>query len=289
MVPAAILFLLCQLAQFFHRRFAVCLEIARRPPVFDGGENLTDALAVGHVERQSVAARDRQFGLHPGRGRVEVYQSADTSIVRRLDDINQVGSIRNAIESERMVLYAQPIKPLTRGDQTQYFEVLVRMLNIAGDPVEPAEFLSAAERYQLMQELDRWVVATAIKTLKKQDYHATRFAINLAGQSLGNDQFLDFVQSELQGSSIAPNRLCFEITETVAVANLQKAQLFIKVLKDLGCKFSLDDFGTGLSSFAYLKLFPVDELKIDGSFVRDLTTNEVSRSMVAAIAEMFGW
>ncbi len=256
-------------------RPSVSIGVARLVPTNDG---VRSALVPAQVACQ--AAKDR------GRGRVEVYQSADTSIVQRLEDINQVGSIRNAIESGRLILYAQPIVSLRGGDLTQYFEILVRMLNTAGDPVEPAEFMSAAERYQLMQELDRWVVASSIDALLNSNHSSIRFAINLSGQSLGNDQFLDFVRSELQRSGLAPDRLSFEITETVAVANLQKAQLFMNVLKELGCHFSLDDFGTGLSSFAYLKLFPVNALKIDGSFVRDITDNEISKSMVAAIAEI---
>ena len=256
-------------------RPSVSIGVARLVPSNDG---VRSALVPAQVACQ--AAKDR------GRGRVEVYQSADTSIVQRLEDINQVGSIRNAIESGRLILYAQPIASLRGGDLTQYFEILVRMLNTAGDPVEPAEFMSAAERYQLMQELDRWVVASSVDALLNSNHSSIRFAINLSGQSLGNDQFLDFVSSELQRSGLAPDRLSFEITETVAVANLQKAQLFMNVLKELGCHFSLDDFGTGLSSFAYLKLFPVNALKIDGSFVRDITENEVSKSMVAAIAEI---
>ena len=256
-------------------RPSASIGVARLVPSNDG---VRSALVPAQVACQ--AAKDR------GRGRVEVYQSADTSIVQRLEDINQVGSIRHAIESGRLILYAQPIASLRGGDLTQYFEILVRMLNMAGDPVEPAGFMSAAERYQLMQELDRWVVASSIDALLNSNHSSIRFAINLSGQSLGNDQFLDFVSSELQRSGLAPDRLSFEITETVAVANLQKAQLFMNVLKELGCHFSLDDFGTGLSSFAYLKLFPVNALKIDGSFVRDITENEVSKSMVAAIAEI---
>ena len=256
-------------------RPSVSIGVAQLVPTSDG---VRSALVPAQVACQ--AAKER------GRGRVEVYQSADTSIVQRLEDINQVGSIRNAIESGRLMLYAQPIVSLRGGDLTRYFEILVRMLNTAGEPVEPAEFMSAAERYQLMQELDRWVVASSVDALLNSNHSSVRFAINLSGQSLGNDQFLDFVRSELQRSGLAPNRLSFEITETVAVANLQKAQLFMNVLKELGCHFSLDDFGTGLSSFAYLKLFPVNALKIDGSFVRDITDNEVSKSMVAAIAEI---
>jgi len=231
-----------------------------------------------------------QAAKERGRGRCEMYQSSDASIVRRMDDLNLVGSIRSAIEGGRLVLYAQPIIKLKGTANFSHYEILVRMLDSAGNALEPSEFLGTAERYQLMQELDRWVVSKAIDTLVEtctdSDGKPLHFAVNLSGQSLGNDQFLDFVRSELSRTAVSPDRLCFEITETVAVTNLQKAQLFMKVLKDIGCQFSLDDFGTGLSSFAYLKLFPVNVLKIDGSFVQDIAENEVSRSMVSAIAEI---
>ena len=230
------------------------------------------------------AAKDR------GRGRFEIYQSTDVSIIRRMDEINQLGSIRNAIDAGRLILFAQPIVRMDQERRGGYYELLVRLLDTSGNPVEPAEFLGAAERYHLVQEIDRWVVAKAIETLANHgdtlEGHAMRFAVNLSGQSIGNDQFLDFVRSEFARTAVSPDRLCFEITETVAVSNLQKAQLFISEMKKIGCMFSLDDFGTGLSSFAYLKLFAVDKLKIDGSFVQDICQNEVSRSMVSAIAEI---
>jgi diguanylate cyclase (GGDEF)-like protein len=230
------------------------------------------------------AAKDR------GRGRVEVYQAADVSIIQRFDDIRLVGQIRNAIESDRLMLVAQPIVPVREVASHPYCEVLVRFLDDEGRHMAPADFLSAAERYQLMEELDRWVVT---RTLQLLEPHAarlartgTRFAINLSGQSLGSEQFLPFVQDRIVASSVPPEMLCFEITESVAVANLQLAQTFMHTLKRTGCKFSLDDFGTGLSSFAYLKLFPVDTLKIDGSFIRDISSNVVSQSVVAAISEV---
>lgn len=251
------------------------------------------SLAVGEGGVQSVLVPAQvacQAAKERGRGRCEMYQSSDVSIIRRMDDLNLVGSIRSAIEGGRLVLYGQPIVRLKGTANFSHYEILVRMLDSAGNAVEPSEFLGTAERYQLMQELDRWVVSKAIDTLVETCTDAEgkplHFAVNLSGQSLGNDQFLDFVRGELSRTAVSPDRLCFEITETVAVTNLQKAQLFMKELKSIGCQFSLDDFGTGLSSFAYLKLFPVNVLKIDGSFVQDIAENEVSRSMVSAIAEI---
>lgn len=225
-----------------------------------------------------------------GRGRVEVFESADASIVRRVDDIQMVGYVRNAIENNRLALMAQRLMPLKTGRVPNYFEVLVRIVDDAGGHVPPAEFISAAERYQLMEELDRWVVAQTLEALAKHGPKlrggAARFAINLSGQSLGSDSFLPFVESAIERSGVAPDLITFEITESVAVARMHQAQTFMHSLRKIGCRFSLDDFGTGLSSFGYLKLFPVDTLKIDGSFIRDIATNVVSQSVVAAIAEV---
>jgi diguanylate cyclase (GGDEF)-like protein len=248
----------------------------------DATKSATDWLA--HAQVACQAAKDR------GCGRVEIYQSSDASIIRRMDDISMIGSIRNAVDSGRLVLYAQPIVPLLQAGAEQHFELLVRLLDATGRFVEPAEFIRTAERYQLIQDIDRWVVTKALETLQRQQKlrgsQNLRFAINLSGQSLGNDQFLEFIRAEIARLQISPAWLCFEITETVAMSNLSKAQVFISELKRMGCRFSLDDFGTGLSSFAYLKLFPVDKLKIDGSFVHDICDNDVSRGMVAAIVQL---
>lgn len=242
----------------------------------------TGALASAQVACQ--AAKDR------GRGRVEVYESGDASIIQRMDDIQLVGYVRNAIETNRLALVAQQLMPLRPGRVPNYFEVLVRIVNDAGEHVPPGEFMSAAERYQLMEELDRWVVSSTLELVARFGRHLrtgqARFALNLSGQSLGSDAFLRYVEGEIGKSGVAPGLLAFEITESVAVARMQQAQAFMHALRRLGCHFSLDDFGTGLSSFAYLKLFPVDTLKIDGSFVRDIATNVVSQSVVAAITEV---
>ncbi|MEQ1801336.1 MAG: EAL domain-containing protein [Gammaproteobacteria bacterium] len=246
-----------------------------------------DGGALSTAQVACSAAKDR------GRGRVEVYEPADLSIVQRFDDIQLVGYIRNAIDRGRLVLMGQPIasiRPAAEGAEDSYFEVLVRLLDEDDQHVSPSEFLSAAERYQMMEELDRWVVANTLSLLGRSaavlPEARARFAINLSGQSLGSEPFLAFVQQQLERSGVPPELICFEITETVAVANLQRAQTFMHTLRRSGCRFSLDDFGTGLSSFAYLKLFPVDTLKIDGSFIRDLATNVVSQSVVAAISEV---
>ncbi len=262
-----------------------CVSDVSMPAAAVDGSVDSGALATAQVA--CSAAKDR------GRDRVELYQSADLSIVQRFDDIHLVGYISNAIERGRLALVAQPIVAVKPGggvSDHRYFEVLVRLLGEDDRQMLPAEFLSAAERYQLMEDLDRWVVANTLELIGRDasslQAAGARFAINLSGQSLGSEPFLGFVQQQIERSGVPPGMVCFEITETVAVANLQRAQTFMQTLRRTGCRFSLDDFGTGLSSFAYLKLFPVDTLKIDGSFIRDLSTNVVSQSMVAAIAEV---
>jgi len=229
------------------------------------------------------AAKDR------GRGRVETYQPTDASIVKRLDDIQIIGSVRSALNNDRLELHAQPLSPLNGEHPHPCFEVLARMQDENGKAMEPAQFISAAERFQVMPELDQWVVDKTIGVLEDQKREHGRephVAINLSGQSLCNETFIKFLRERLSSLQIDRSQICFEITETVAVTNLDQAQDFVKEFKSMGCKFSLDDFGTGLSSFTYLKLFPVDTLKIDGSFISDIETNEISRSMVTAISEI---
>ncbi|MEJ2601945.1 MAG: EAL domain-containing protein [Gammaproteobacteria bacterium] len=221
-----------------------------------------------------------------GRDRVEVYDADNRSIIRRADDIRIVAHLQNALERDGFELVAQPIVPLHEAAGRAYYEILLRMRGDDGEALRPESFMSAAERYQLMPRLDRWVVDRAITLIADRGGDGGRFAINLSGQSLGDDEFLDFVLERIDAGALEPGTLCFEITETAAVANLERARTFIGTLRARGCRFSLDDFGAGLSSFAYLRDFEVDALKIDGSFVRDVNTNRVSEAMVAAITQV---
>ena len=251
-------------------------------PVSSEAESASAALTMAQVACK--AAKDR------GRGRVESFQPDDKSIVQRMDDIQLVGDIRTAIESGRLKILCQSIIPLNDNININYYETLVRLIDSSGKHILPADFFSSAERYQLMEELDRWVISETLSHMagNRDCLHdgPLRVAINLSGQSLGSKNFLPFVQNAIQQFNVPPETLCFEITETAAIANLQRAQHFMHALKKLGCHFSLDDFGTGLSSFAYLKLFPISTLKIDGSFVADINSNVVSQSVVAAISEV---
>ncbi|MGB5246028.1 MAG: EAL domain-containing protein [Woeseia sp.] len=225
-----------------------------------------------------------------GRDRVEVYDSKNQSIMRRYDDIQLVADIQKALDSDSLELYAQPIVSLSNKVDSPRYEVLLRMRDSKGDIISSGALFSAAERYQLMPQVDRWVISTTLSILREHvdflvDADAL-FAVNLSGQSLGDDDLRCFIEEEINSAGIPPGILCFEITESAAVANHLKAQEFIDALRKYGCKFSLDDFGAGLSSFAYLKSFKVDTLKIDGSFITDITENRISESMVAAITQV---
>ena len=251
-------------------------------PIGCSDNALAHALATAEIACK--AAKDR------GRNRVEVFQDSDQSIIRRHTDITVIGSLREALDDDRFRLDAQPILPLRGNYGRPRFELLIRMIGDRGEIIPPAKFLSAAERYQLMPSIDRWVVRRACELLgghsQSVGEEIARFAINLSGQSLQDDSFLDYVIDQIQSSMLPPNVLCFELTETATIGNLVKAQHFMRTLQDLGCQFALDDFGTGVSSLAYLKDLSVNYLKIDGSFVRDALTNTRSDSMIKAIAQL---
>ncbi|RZV39191.1 MAG: EAL domain-containing protein [Chromatiales bacterium] len=225
-----------------------------------------------------------------GRDRIEVYDAGDQSMLRRYDDMQLVAEIQQALDGDGFELLAQPIASVKDGDAPYCFEVLLRMSDANGERVPTKALFSAAERYRMMPQIDRWVVSSAIARLLELQACAggqdASFSINLSGQSLGDDEFLSFIEEELEHSGVAASCVTFEITESAAVSNLKKAQEFINRLRELGCRISLDDFGTGLSSFAYLKDFSVDTLKIDGGFIRDIVDNRISESMVVAITQV---
>ena len=225
-----------------------------------------------------------------GRDRVEVFDAGNQSIIRRYDDMQLIAEIQKALDGDGFELRAQPIVGLHGASNNPRFEILLRMVDSDGISVPTKALFSAAERYHIMPQIDRWVVSTAIAALTdikdSIDTNGAVVSINLSGQSLGDDDIFEFIEEEIRHSGLPPSALCFEITESAAVSNLAKAQDFIDELKAFGCTISLDDFGAGLSSFAYLKNFNVDILKIDGSFIRDITDNRISESMVAAITQV---
>ncbi len=242
--------------------------------------DLTELLK--HADAACYMAKDL------GRNRIHVYQLDDTELAERHGEMQWVARIYKALEEKRFRLYAQPIVPLDGGEAPHY-ELLIRMEDEEGRMVPPGAFLPAAERYNLITIIDDWVIDEAFKFLENHPAFLKRlghFAINLSGLSLTDSNFQDFVVKKFMNASIPPGKICFEITETAAISNLSSATIFISKMKILGCRFSLDDFGSGLSSFGYLKNLNVDYLKIDGMFVKDIVDDPIDHAMVKSINEI---
>jgi diguanylate cyclase (GGDEF)-like protein/PAS domain S-box-containing protein len=245
-------------------------------------ESTSPVELMSQADSSCYAAKDR------GRNRVHVYEPEDAELQQRKGEMQWVSRIRQAIEQDRFVLYCHTILPLKPNpDNHRYCETLLRMIDESGNIVPPMAFLPAAERYGLMPAIDRWVIRKALALFAKhcREHPRTNVNcfINLSGASLSDGNLFEFVRDQIQANDMRPESVCFEITETAAVAHLDTAVVFMRKLKELGCRFALDDFGSGMSSFAYLKNLPVDYLKIDGSFVRNIANNPVDYAMVGAI------
>ncbi len=236
------------------------------------------------TEVMSAADAACYVAKEAGRNRVHTYRPDDAKTAQLQGEMRWIPRIRKALEEDRFVLYCQKILPLKeQGENIDHYEILVRLLDEEGRIVPPMAFIPAAERYNLMSAIDRWVVTETLKNLQEKKGNNDFFAINLSGQSFCDEQFLNFVTDQIKQTGIDPKRLCFEITETSAIANLTEATRFIDTLHGMGCLFALDDFGSGLSSFAYLRTLSVDFLKIDGSFVKDILTDTTDRTVVQII------
>jgi diguanylate cyclase (GGDEF)-like protein/PAS domain S-box-containing protein len=225
-----------------------------------------------------------------GRNRVHVFQPDDTALAKRQGEMQWLPRIRRALEQGQFRLFYQRIVPLSAAQEEQHCEILLRMLDDEQKLVPPGAFIPAAERYGLMLHIDRWVINAAFDYLSShRDYTADPdqlWSINLSGQSICDDHFLDFVVAQFRDKRVPPHSICFEITETTAIRNLGRAAELMSTLKSMGCRFSLDDFGSGLSSFNYLKHLDADYLKIDGSFVKDMLDDPMDCAMVESINQI---
>jgi diguanylate cyclase (GGDEF)-like protein/PAS domain S-box-containing protein len=223
-----------------------------------------------------------------GRNRLHVHHAEDAEVAKRHGEMQWVTRVNRAFEEGRFTLYAQPIESLGNPD-SRHYELLLRMIDENKEIIAPGAFLPAAERYNIITRLDGWVIDRTFKYLhdypslvEKMDF----LSVNLSGPSLADASFREFVVLKLEEYKVDASKICFEITETAAIANMSKAVSFISNLKALGCRFALDDFGSGLSSFAYLKNLPVEYLKIDGMFVRDIVDDPIDHAMVKSINEI---
>lgn len=248
-------------------------------------EVVADASAA--LNTAEVAARSAKSR---GGSRLVVFRDVDASVAQRRSDLDQVGHLQSALIENRFVLYAQAIKPLHDEENVHRYEILVRMIAENGETLPPGAFMSAAERYQMMSALDRWVVRNTLDQLANADnlleISMGSFSINISAQSLADDDFPAFLETQIIESGVSPDSLCFEITETSIVRNLERAQRCIRRLRKLGCRLALDDFGTGYCSFAYLKDLPVQYLKIDGVFVRDMLENPLSEAIISSTVQI---
>ncbi len=225
-----------------------------------------------------------------GRNRIHIYTSEDRDLAQRHGEMEWVTRIYRALEENQLLLFAQTINPLVNlSEKRLHYELLIRMRDDDGNIIPPGAFLPAAERYNLIAMLDRWVINNSFCLLMEHHAFLSNIglcSINLSGQSLTENGFLDFIINKFDETGMNPEKICFEITETAAIANLSMASNFITTLRSIGCSFALDDFGSGLSSFGYLKNLPVDYLKIDGMFVKDIVKNPIDRAMVKSINEI---
>ncbi|MCB1742658.1 MAG: EAL domain-containing protein, partial [Gammaproteobacteria bacterium] len=222
-----------------------------------------------------------------GRNRVHVFREDDSSISSDHQAMHWQVEIRNALDENRFTLFAQPIVPLHDFAHPRLLkELLIRMRSRDGELIQPFAFLPAGERFQAMPEIDMWVIEQGIRHLASENHSDTVYSINLSGQTLGVAQLATTIRSHLRRYAVSPRRLCFEITESAAIANIDLAAGLISDLRREGVSFALDDFGSGLSSFGYLKQLPIDLLKIDGQFVRDVVRDPYDRTMVSCIRDI---
>lgn len=271
------------------REAVVDFRFAWQGKVFEIGVSIgavgIDANSEGAASIMSAADSACYEAKDQGRNRVHLYLPDDELLSQRRGEMDWVQRITQALEKNQFRLYRQAIAPTARDTgEVGHYEILLRLQREDGTIVPPMAFIPAAERYNLMSAIDRWVIRNVLEFLGRQSAGTQAvYSINLSGQSLGDPNLQAFITESIERSGVAPEGICFEITETAAIANLGKAAKFIGALRSMGCRFSLDDFGSGMSSLAYLKNLPVDYLKIDGAFVRDIVDDPIDFAMVGAI------
>ncbi|HEY5019901.1 MAG TPA: EAL domain-containing protein, partial [Steroidobacteraceae bacterium] len=245
-------------------------------------QGLARALAAAELACKSAKKR--------GRNRVELYACEDDSMMRRHDDVVAVGQLRSAFKTDRLLLYAQRIVPLQNASLPWGFEILLRLRGPDGDIIAPGSLINAAQRYQLLPTVDRWVAERAFQMLSPYrnmlKSRGISVSINISGQSIGDEAFIRRFTDQLKAAGLPPGSITVEITEQAAVTNLARANDMIRQLKAMGCRLALDDFGTGSNSLTNLKSLDIARVKIDGSFVRDILTDRRSQVTVRAIVEL---
>lgn len=261
---------------------------------FDTGASIgivpVDTRCVTVTKLLSTAETACNVAKEAGRNSIHVGGPDDSKLTSRRNEVQWVARINKALQEERFRLFFQTIAPITeRESQGEHYELLIRMEDDDGTILPPKDFLQAAEHYRLSPKIDRWVIGHAVEWLTQHPDRLQKLSlcsINLSGHSLSNQIVLDFIQETFRSGVVPPEKICFEVTETAAIANLGGAIEFIQELRAMGFKFALDDFGSGLSSFAYLRNLPVDLLKIDGMFVRQMDNNSVDMAMVRSINDI---
>ncbi|HKK14667.1 MAG TPA: EAL domain-containing protein, partial [Gammaproteobacteria bacterium] len=251
------------------------------------GTALIDAGATSADEVLSHADLACNMAKAEGRNRIKLYDPEDRNKAGMAEDMGWAARVREMLERDRFQLVYQPIVSVNDG-RVQEYEVLVRMLCDDGEVILPGGFMPAAERFGLIHSVDRWIVSRAISQLAnlRSQGHPVCFSINLSGKAFEDETLLPLIQERLADTGLDPSWLTFEITESAAIANLSAANRFIRALRDIGCQFALDDFGSGFCSFTYLKHLPVDKLKIDGSFVQGLAHTPVDQAMVRSMNQV---
>ncbi len=264
--------------QWHEHRFSLGVSIGLLP--LQGISLLKDALSLSDAACFTAKAK--------GRNRVHIYDHYSNIRNNQVSDVHWASSLTTALEKDLFCLYAQPIYACSKANSGNHYEILIR-LRENGNIVRPGAFMPAAERYNLSPKIDRWVIDHVIQWFSEHNeslLQIERCSVNLSALSLCDETFRDYLLTRLDSSGFPRHKLCFEVTETATIANLSQAMTFINTLRQAGCHFALDDFGSGLSSYAYLKNIPVDMVKIDGIFVRNIATNDVDRMMVKSICEI---